>query len=387
YMLVNHTRGSNINRNLLLYSTDKARSWQVYALPHPYGFSEWAFFEVPDSQSRMTGPPTIRIFGGGFDGGSPITVIKPTKTASGGLSLGPATVAVNSSRARSGVLQAGQANATATVGDTTYLAYLSLDPIQGLAGTPQFIMSYNNITGQTISSPRLIGGGGSGAPDAHNAPAIAVDSKGYIHAILGAHHGRFEYTRSNQPNSIDAGFTPPTFIGKNPSSGGYTYISMVIDQDDTIHVVARYSGDNNRWALDYLRKKDGEPWEDLGHLVRTYHANYSTWDQRLTIDKLGRLFLRYSFYGDQLTDAEAAAYRAKWPDEEISRISGSSYWNGIQHHDPVILMSDDGGDTWRIATTEDFLAGIVPEPACLIVWVGGVLLAGRRLRRCDAGRL
>lgn len=377
YMIVNHTRGSNINRNLLLHSRDKARTWDVYALPHPYGFNEWAFFEVPDGQSQMSGPPTIRLSGGGFDAGSSITLVKPTLTASGGLSIGSGHVPASNNNIRAGIVQAGLSNATATVGTTTYFAYAGMDPVSGVAGTPQYIMSYDNQTGQQISAPRLLGGGGAGAPDVHNTPGVAVDSDGYIHVLFGTHHGRIEYTRSNQSNTIDGGFTSPTFVGKNPSSGGYTYLSMVIDQDDTIHVVARYSGDNNKWALDYLRKKADGTWEDRGHLVQTFHSNYSTWDQKLTIDEQGRLFLRYSFYGDQLTNTEADVYRAKWPDEPISRISGSSYWNGIMHHDPVILMSDDHGDTWRIATTADFVNGIVPEPTVLALWSASALLLGR----------
>jgi hypothetical protein len=35
---------------------------------------------------------------------------------------------------------------------------------------------------------------------------------------------------------------------------------------------------------------------------------------------------------------------------------GKSY--AVRPHDPVILMSDDGGDTWRIALTSDFAAGL-----------------------------
>ncbi len=30
-------------------------------------------------------------------------------------------------------------------------------------------------------------------------------------------------------------------------------------------------------------------------------------------------------------------------------------------HDPAILMSDDGGDTWRLALTEDFTADLMKD--------------------------
>jgi len=56
----------------------------------------------------------------------------------------------------------------------------------------------------------------------------------------------------------------------------------------------------------------------------------------------------------------ADAYHAKWPDERLTK-NDDGNWGGFRPHDPVIMMSDDGGDSWRIATTADFKAGLTGE--------------------------
>lgn len=361
YMLANHARFSNIDRQLLLYSRDRARSWQVYALPRS---AVRAFLEVPDSQSRMIGPPTILM--ADYHGDN-LTMLKPTKTADGRLSLAPANLILTDPQAQMGGTQAGS-NATATVGNRTHLVYLSMNPVPGRPGTPQYIVTYDHDTGQT-TPPVLLGVNGHyGDPDVHNRPAIVVDSKGYLHVLLGGHADPFLYTRSLVPNSSTDGWTAPVAIGPpyDPVSndGAYTYISMVIDPRDTIHVVARKIDSRYRMGLSYLRKTVGGPWEERGPLVVPFRSYYSTWDAKLTVDRQGRLFLRYSYYGDNFDyegGPEVTAYRKKWPDELIrldeTRRLVHGYWSGQKHHDPVLLMSDDGGNTWRLATTQDFIRG------------------------------
>lgn len=384
YMTVNASRFSNLGRNLLLHSTDSARTWSVYELP----VSNWVRLETPDAHHKQGGPPTILAYNGWT--GSPLSLVKPIKAANGGLSIGAATQVVADPYAHPGPMQAGLGNVTYTHGDTTYMAYLSMDPAPGYTATPQYIVAHNNKTGQT-TSPVLLGLNGRDEPDPHNGPAITMDSQGYIHAILGAHHGNFVHTRSLQPYSITDGWTSPVALGSVNSNGYgyYTYASMVIDEDDTLHIIGRYAGDDYKFGLDYLRKKvDGE-WENRGHLVMPFRSYYSTWDQKLTIDEQGRLFLRYSYFADQLDyegGPEVTAYREKWPDELIELASGSrelhGTWLGVSHHDPVILMSDDGGDSWRIALTSDFVNGVVPEPGtALLIAVVVPFVVGRR-RRC-----
>jgi hypothetical protein len=390
YMLSNHTRGSNIGRQLLLYSTDKARSWQVYELPN-LGVGHRAVLESPDGARGLSGTPTISLTG---YGDNHVTLVKPTKNGNGTLSLGPSrTVLPNSiyPKANLGIDVQGGSNSSITVGSKTHTVFMGMDAIPGQPGTPQYLVTYDHATNQT-STPMLLGVNGIGAPDGHNKPALAIDSKGYLHAILGGHHNQFLHMKSLVPGDPTAGWTPPQAIGKpkHPTTGGgYTYVSMLFDQEDTLHVVGRYAGDGYRFGLDYLRMTEDGGWEDRGHLVTPFRQFYSTWNQTLSIDELGRLFLRYSYYGDQFDregGPEVNAYRAKWPEDTIQLAAGSrpnnGTWLGQKHHDPVIMMSDNGGDFWRLATTEDFLGGfLVPEPSSFILACAGAFVWAARTGR------
>jgi hypothetical protein len=111
-------------------------------------------------------------------------------------------------------------------------------------------------------------------------------------------------------------------------------------------------------SLDFLRatkQADGTwQWGEVGPLLVSFHRAYSIFYHKLSIDRRGKLFLTYYLYCAQLTDEMAAAYRQKWPDEPLEKPEKGDY-TPIQPHDPVIILSDDGGDTWRIALTEDFV--------------------------------
>ena len=84
-----------------------------------------------------------------------------------------------------------------------------------------------------------------------------------------------------------------------------TYQASVCAQDDTLHFVSRWAGSGSyTFHLAYLRKKPGQDWEPHRILVS--------------------------------------------PDR------------GTYRNNPCMLISDDGGDTWRLAITKDFAAGITP---------------------------
>ena len=66
-------------------------------------------------------------------------------------------------------------------------------------------------------------------------------------------------------------------------------------------------------------------------------AGYSQYYQKLTVDRLGRLFVSCSYFSR--LDPPATRYFRRF-------------------HHRMVLISGDGGRTWRFATTADFLAGI-----------------------------
>jgi len=84
-----------------------------------------------------------------------------------------------------------------------------------------------------------------------------------------------------------------------------------------------------------------------------WHPGYSIFYHKLNVDRSDRLFLTYYYYADQMSPEAQAAYREKWPGEvtDGAKIKPRA-------HDPAILMSDTGGDKWRLALTSDFLAGM-----------------------------
>jgi hypothetical protein len=97
------------------------------------------------------------------------------------------------------------------------------------------------------------------------------------------------------------------------------------------------------------------------------------------------------FYGDQFSNDpldpsgdEVAMYNLKYPDAPISLAPGSRIehgdYLGIQPHDPVMLMSSDGGNSWRLATSADLGVNIVPEPSTTLMLVLSVLGLKRRGR-------
>jgi hypothetical protein len=83
-------------------------------------------------------------------------------------------------------------------------------------------------------------------------------------------------------------------------------------------------------------------------VIPLWHRAYSIFYHRLTLDNRGRLFLSYYYYATQLSPEEETAYRTAWP-EEIDADGKVT----PQAHDPALLVSVDGGETWRLALTAD----------------------------------
>jgi len=190
--------------------------------------------------------------------------------------------------------------------------------------------------------------------DVHNVPAITMDSEGYLHVLTGAHGDQFKYLRSLKPNDAYSGFTEPVPIldagyvddKTGPKgTGRQTYISLVCGPDDTLYTAYRqwrrnvdnYHGDLNYAALSFQSKPKNGPWGPAQPLVIPPVPGYSIYYHKLTIDRRGRLFLSYSHWTEDKT------YQDDFP--------------GRYNHS-AILMSPDGGKTWKLAETRDFADGL-----------------------------
>ena len=370
YTVIPSRHWPGIHAALLLRSRDGGIEWSVHELPARF---RWPVLEFRDGHNDVVGPPLILLAEGGAEAGA-FALLKPTKRFDGSLVL-PPPVIIDEAAFYQGY---GQGNLAVTRGERSYVVWASPGSPED-DGTPAYIAVYDHRSG-TVSERVLLGRGGHGEPDVHNLPAITIDSRGVLHVLLGAHHDWFKYTRSLEPYRIDAGWSEPVTIpATDPDCGSrchyYTYVSMVCDPDDALHVVARWAGNDRRvdvysFSLAYLRKPPGGDWEPRRILVFPFRNFYSHWYHRLSQDRRGRLFVYYKYYANQLFAEELAAYNERWPQDEIEAgriepegcVSTSRYsdpanyctYHGVRAHDPALLVSDDGGDSWRLATAADF---------------------------------
>jgi BNR repeat-containing family member len=332
--------------DFLLHSRDDMITWDVYALP---------VADVHSYRIEMTAsdrPPVILVNVINADESFSVSIIAPTRKSNG--TLDGFTLIDVSSKAISGPAHSGVGDVTVTVHNKTHVVYAVLDAVDG-GGTPQYIRTYDHST-HRMTGPVLLGTTGGGAPDEHNGPAVVVDSRGFLHVVLGAHNQPYKYTVSTRPNDATA-WEEAVELG-HPGSKE-TYVGLVIDRDDTLHLVSRMGITGDVWPLHYLRKqRNAHAWGDRGEFVIPAHKDYSSWYHKLTIDRRGTLCLAYFYYAHNLTegpDGELAAYQRKWPEEGVT-CGGPQC--GIKAHDPVLLMSGGGGDRWQIATTPDFHKGM-----------------------------
>ncbi|NLO06039.1 MAG: hypothetical protein GX131_09470 [candidate division WS1 bacterium] len=226
----------------------------------------------------------------------------------------------------------GAPTALASRGDLVHVTWgEATDPQLQVPGVPTYVATFNRRTGE-ITEPALIGYGPP-ANDAHNSPSITMDSDGAPHVLVGTHGRPFQHSQ----RLADGSWTEPLLSGEGLSQ---TYIGMVCGPDDTLHVVFRLwrSGEPfpnaSHATLAYQRKRPGQPWEEPRILVRAPFSEYSVFYHRLMIDREGRLFISYDYW--------------------------STHWfyrNDHVGNRRAVIMSPDGGETWKMAETRDLAGG------------------------------
>lgn len=338
YTLVNATRAS-IGRILLLHSRDGGRSWRHY--PVGVGFAR---LERRDGHNDFRYPPPLLIYNGPEPG--LLQLVLPAKKADGTLDV---TKVIEVSRDSYLVSNhSGGGNSLCSQGELVHMVWPGRTSPAGQIGTPEYVATYDRRSGQ-LTPPVLLGYGGTDPdPNPHNLPAIAADSQGTLHVVLGAHHDPFKYTRSLQPRSVSGGWTEPVPFGapkRTPSEGSYTYTGWLCGPDDTLHCVARWAGEGYYFRLAHLRKpKDGE-WQVRPHLIIPFGGNYSVYYHKLNLDRRGRLWVNTVYTRAARFADEIAAHTRKHPlaDPELDFIN----------KEPSLFVSDDDGESWRLAVTAD----------------------------------
>lgn len=348
YTLLQIRLADRTSRWLLLYSTDAATTFQVYELPKGTpDIKQWTGHNVPD------GPPAIVIYTntgphpGRWASVHDLKLFLPRKEK-GRLALGEPVLV--SKRCFGTCQHSGGPAPTVTRRGRTHIAWGEVDDT-GAPGVPTYVATYDHQTGELGRKVLL-----AHAPpvnDVHNAPGICSDSKGYLHVVTGSHGRPFKYVRSLKPNDAHGGWTEPVEVLETGSldkktgeqRGRQTYLSLVCDSRDTLHIAFRqwrggvepYFGGSLYAALSYQRKVTGKPWKDARPLVVPPLPGYSIYYHKLTLDRCDRLYLSYSYYSaDQ-------SYRDELPGQYDYR---------------AVITSSDRGDSWKLAETSDFLEGV-----------------------------
>lgn len=159
--------------------------------------------------------------------------------------------------------------------------------------------------------------------DNHARPTITVDSKGFLHAIIGGHHTGLQYRRSLKPNDASVWTKAETF-------GKTTYPVLICGPGDTLYLAGRH--DANWKGMDFYAKPPGEKWQYRGLLVAKQK--------------------RYQFYAAY---HNALAWEPKHKTLHMStgfymglRGDGSRKLRGL-HQAIGYMRSDDFGKTWTKA--------------------------------------
>ncbi|HPA20068.1 MAG TPA: BNR-4 repeat-containing protein [Verrucomicrobiae bacterium] len=223
----------------------------------------------------------------------------------------------------------------ASRGDRTHICWgEATDPATKVPGVPAFVATFDRKANR-LGPPSLIGYGAP-ANDIHNTPSLTIDGNGLLHAIGGTHGRPFPYAASLRPDDAAGGLTPPATTGDDLSQ---TYIGMVCGPDGSLHTAFRLWQRNkdpfplsSYATLAYQRKRPGQPWEPPKILIVPPISEYSVFYHRLTIDRKGRLFLSYDYW--------------------------STFWFYRNDHlgrRRSLLMSPDGGDSWKLAEDRDLI--------------------------------
>ena len=348
-------------RCVLLHGVDQFRKVTAYDLPvadpdrKGGGWALWGTTQVELEQftghNVLDGPPPLLVFHKTADFPAPwanvydMSILTARKVA-GRLEFDEPVLVTRNSGGTS--QHSGGAASTATRAGKTHIVWWELSG-KDVPGAPTYVCTLDHKTRQ-LTKPVLIG---YGAPvnDCHNQPGILMDSTGTIHALTGAHGQSFMYATSLKPNDATA-FTKAEAVparGQLKKDGkmanGQTYLSMLCDSHDNLHISYRthrghvdgYLNGQPALNLTYQRKPKGRDWEMPRLMVRPPLSGYSNYHGKLTIDRRDRLFLSYCYL---CHDSYYATIMPGW------------------YHHRAVIMSDDGGDNWRLVRNQDFADGL-----------------------------
>lgn len=345
-------------RNALLVSWDRCRTWTVFKLP-----AGTFVTERPVGHNEIDGPPFLALWrrsGPPDVAGSQTNALWVTQPRLEGRRLVLPPLVRVTDRCLGLSRDSGGASFAVTRAGTTWFVW-SEAAARGGRGTPHYISSYDHAAGTTSRPLRL-----AVTPrrsDPHNKPGICLDSAGHLHVIAGGHGSPALYTRSLEPLSAVLGWTAPTPVvstgwvpPKDPATqkGRQTYPAFVCDGRDVLHLVTRQW----RRGVDDLHEGRGYgalvhqscasqgAWTEPSVVVAGAHPGYAVFFHKLALDAEDRLFLSCSYQGGpELTEDRAL--------RSSLAVLGRTLLRPGKYRRRMLLVSDDGGVSWRFAADAD----------------------------------
>jgi hypothetical protein len=346
YTLLTIRLDDGTERNVLLHSPDRGQSYRVYELP-PGRFAQ----EFDVGANVPPGPPMIGIWSlaavhpGTWADYYNLWILQP-ELVEGEIVLREPTLVTDRCLGMS--QHSGSSSFAVTRDGKTHIVWTEATEAE-LPGAPTFVATYDHVAGLLGEKQLVLFA--TPMNDLHATPGITIDSQGFLHVVGGSHGESFQYSRSMEPNNAYQGWTEPiamlntgwaTQSGSGEEIGRQTYVSLVCDRNDTLHVAFRQSRrgvdafHQSTWysTLSYQRKTRNGAWEGARILVVPPLPEYAIYYQALAVDRIGRLFLSFSYI---------SGYELAHPTRPG------------RYFDRTVIVSDDGGDNWRVATTSDFL--------------------------------
>ncbi|NLE21430.1 MAG: hypothetical protein GX624_01415 [Actinobacteria bacterium] len=348
-------------RNALLVSWDHCRTWVVFKLPKgTFTTERWV------GHNELDGPPFLAFWRTSSPPDLPgsqtntLWVTRP-RLEDGRLVLPPLVKVTDRCLGLS--RDSGGATFAVTRGDKTWFVWSETAP-PGKGGTPQYVATYDHATGTVKGRRRLVTT--VRRSDPHNKPGICLDSSGRLHVIAGGHGAPALYMHSLAPLSADLGWTKPVPVlstgwasKTDPAvqEGRQTYPAFVCDSRDTLHLVTRqwrrgvdpYHDGRGYGALVHQSCPAGGTWSEPTVVVAGAAPGYSVFFHKLALDARDRLFLSCSYQGGPELKQERAAGAAL-------SVLGRTRLRPGKYRSRMLLVSEDGGATWRFAEDADLEA-------------------------------
>lgn len=349
-------------RNVLLYSLDGCRTWRLVELPfagkpklYDGRDNGTAALEQYAGWNQNVRPPLVAVWrpvsdwSGTYASRSRLYVIRPQ--FKGRRLLLPVPTFV-SKRFIGLTHAAGGASFAVSSGRLSHIVWPEVAR-RADTGTPTYACTFDSRT-RRISGVRPVALANPRNDD-HDSPGIVRDGAGYLHVLTGSHNGPFWYVHSLEQRDTRSWTAPETVLdggfisadGIAPGTARQTYLSLACLPDNSLVIVYRqgrrgvdtdFDGAGYDALCSQTRSPDGV-WSEAQRLVlcgnRSGYANYH---QKLTVDRLGRLYLSLSYFSP-----------ADYPVGERA---------ANRYHQRMILISRDGGHEWEFARKADFTEGV-----------------------------